>query len=734
MISTLGNRIVRVARRPSIRLRSRILARADQRARSRCGRATLALLLLLPLALPALAQAPAPAAQPDAPPQVRALLNLLADPAVRDWLEKQHGASQAARPAAPAEPELSPAGFVAERVGLIRQHLTELAAAAPKLPGELEGAATILLLEFEGRGLVEILFLLVGFVALGFGVQGLFLWATGRTRRRIVELSLDSVAERLRAVMARLAYGLGMITSFAIGSVGAFLVFPWPPLVREILLGYLLAFLAVRLAMVIGRFFLAPGAERFRILPMSTEAAVFWYRRLILLVAWFGVGWVTVEILGILGLPPPSRRLVAYALGLGLLAIALEMLWRRPVEAGQRRRGAATVLGSVYFVVVWLLWVAGSVYGLWLALLAAGLVASIRTTQRGVNHILRPPGMATAETGPPSVYAVALERGLRAGLIIAAALLLARGWHIDLGALTQSDTVFTRLLRGALTAVVIVLIADFAWHVLKTLIDRKLIEAQDLGRPETDEAHRKARLRTLLPILRNVIFIVLLAMAVLMALSSIGVEIGPLIAGAGVVGVAIGFGAQTLVRDIISGVFFLTDDAFRVGEYIQSGNFKGTVESFSLRSVKLRHHRGPLYTVPFGTLGAVQNMSRDWVIDKMQVGVTYDTDLDKARKLIKQVGKDLAEDPELGPNIIETLKMQGVEQFGDFAIQLRMKMMTKPGEQFVIRRKAYAMIKKAFDANGIKFAFPTVQVAGGVGDAAAAAARQGLAMTQPQPE
>ena len=111
------------------------------------------------------------------------------------------------------------------------------------------------------------------------------------------------------------------------------------------------------------------------------------------------------------------------------------------------------------------------------------------------------------------------------------------------------------------------------------------------------------------------------------------------------VGVAIGFGSQTLVKDIISGMFYLLDDAFRVGEYIQSGSYKGTVESFSLRSVKLRHHRGPLYTVPFGELGAVQNMSRDWVIDKLTIGVTYDTDLDKAKKLIKQIGKELAEDP-----------------------------------------------------------------------------------------
>jgi small-conductance mechanosensitive channel len=106
-------------------------------------------------------------------------------------------------------------------------------------------------------------------------------------------------------------------------------------------------------------------------------------------------------------------------------------------------------------------------------------------------------------------------------------------------------------------------------------------------------------------------------------------------------------------------------------------------------------------------------MSRDWVIDKMSVGVTYDTDLNKVKKIVKQIGKELAEDPEFKPKILETLKMQGVEQFGDYAIQIRMKMMTRPGEQFAIRRRANTMIKQAFDENGIEFAFPTVQIAGG---------------------
>ena len=238
------------------------------------------------------------------------------------------------------------------------------------------------------------------------------------------------------------------------------------------------------------------------------------------------------------------------------------------------------------------------------------------------------------------------------------------------------------------------------------------------------------RARTLLPLARKFLVVVLVVMTAMLILSAIGVNIGPLLAGAGVIGLAIGFGAQTLVRDIITGVFLLLDDAFRVGEYIVSGTYKGTVEAIGIRAVKLRHHRGPLYTVPFSELRGVQNQSRDWVIDKFSIGITYDSDIEKARKLIKKIGEKLAADPEHAPHIMEPMKMQGVDSFGDFAMQVRVKMKTRPGEQFVIRRKANALIKKAFDENGIKFASPTVMVSGGdaagVSNAAAAAAAQSI--------
>jgi small-conductance mechanosensitive channel len=280
-----------------------------------------------------------------------------------------------------------------------------------------------------------------------------------------------------------------------------------------------------------------------------------------------------------------------------------------------------------------------------------------------------------------------------------------------------------------LQALAILLLADLAWLIAASLIDRNLAAAQ--GEPGSEEeAHRRARLRTLLPIMRSALLVVLVVMALLMSLSALGIQVAPLLAGAGVVGVAIGFGAQTLVRDLFAKFSYLLDDAFRIGEYIESGAYKGTVEHLGGRSIRLRHHRGPLFTIPYGQLGAVKNSSRDWVIDKMTIGVAYDTDLDKAKKLIKKIGQELAENAEFAPNILEPLKMQGVEQFGDYAIQLRIKMKTRPNQQFTIRRRAYAMLKKSFAENGIQFAQPTVQVAGAGDASAAAAARQAMALSK----
>jgi moderate conductance mechanosensitive channel len=705
---------------------------------------SLALLFFLFILAPS-ANAQTPATQSPPPPQVQQLLNLLQDPAVRGWIDQQQPMMPA--PAGPptTAPEMTGSEMMAARTANMREHLAALAAAAPRLPGEFRSATDRLLAELRGRRLVDVLILVLGFVALGAGTEWVFRKVTATLQRRIVALPIETPSARIHAIGLRLAFGVSEVAIFGLGSIGAFLAFDWPPLLHQVVLAYLVAALVLRLALVLGRFLLAPDVagpqetEHFRIVPLSADAARFWYRRLALFVGWFAFGWATVDVLSALGFSLEARELVAYALGLVLLAIALNVVWTRPraadafpdVTVHSVYHAVTPWLLSLCLVLLWGLWVVGAMRLFWLLAVALLLPGAIKVARTASHHVSRPAGGSETPLAP-SLMAVFLDRGVRALLIVGAALLLAHAWNIDLVEMSGRDTLLTRLVRGALSSVVILLVADLIWQVAKSLIDRQLSQAVALSPPGTEAAVRQARLRTLLPIFRNVIFVVLAVVAVMMALSALGVEIGPLIAGAGIVGVAVGFGSQTLVKDVISGVFYLLDDAFRVGEYIQSGSYKGTVESFGFRSVKLRHHRGPLFTVPFGVLGAVENMSRDWVIDKLTIGVSYDSDFDQAKKLIKQIGKDLAEDPEFAPHIIEPLKMQGVEQFGDYGIQIRLKMMTKPGEQFVIRRRALTMIKQAFDENGIRFAVPTVQVAGHE-EAGPVAAYQALKLVKPPP-
>jgi small-conductance mechanosensitive channel len=614
---------------------------------------------------------------------------------------------------------------LAGRIDSLREHLRGLAAAAPRVGGELAAAVARVRGEMATHGVDHFFLLVAAFAALGFGAEGLFWMVSGGVRRSIMASPMNTPGERLRAMIARFGFATSWVAAFALGTIGAFLAFDWPPALRDALLRLLVAIVMARLSMTVGRLLFAPGAEKFRMLPIDTAEAWFWYRRLVLIVSFFAFGYSVVSWLSEQGVDEGVWRLVGYSFSLVLQLLVLEMVWRRP---GQRDEHFKTVgwLLTVAFVVLLLLRFGGAFPLFWLGALVLGVYGVMRLVTAIATHLQRAPGAPADQPVVPSVLSAAVVRAIRLVLIMAAGVVLVQNFGIDLAELMGGASVPLLVLRGLLSTIVIALFADLVWFVFKAMLERRLAEAQAVGDGANSQAGKAMRLRTVLPILRNVSFVTLAVIAVLTALSALGVDIAPMVAGAGVVGIAVGFGAQTLVKDIVSGVFFLFDDAFRVGEYIQSGGYKGTVESFSLRSVRLRHHRGPVYTVPFGELGAVQNMSRDWVIDKLSVGITYDSDPEKARKLIKKIGQELAADPALGPNILQPLKMQGIEQFGDFAIQIQMKMMTRPGAQYVLRRKAYAAIKTAFDANGIKFAFPTVQVAGGADPAVAAAAQNML--------
>lgn len=265
------------------------------------------------------------------------------------------------------------------------------------------------------------------------------------------------------------------------------------------------------------------------------------------------------------------------------------------------------------------------------------------------------------------------------------------------------------------------------YRALSLFIDRRMELEGGVAEPDEEQelggeggGTGATRVATLLPILRYVMIAVLFSIAVMVVLSTLGFDIGPIFAGAGVVGIAVGFGAQTLIRDVFSGAFFLMDDAFRKGEYVEINTTRGTVEKISIRSFQLRHHLGALHTIPFGEVSQLTNYSRDWVMTKLPLRVTYDTDVEKVRKLIKKLGQKLLEHPEIGHEFMEPLKSQGVYKMEDSAMIIRVKFMTKPGKQFSIRKIVYESIQELFAREGIHFAHKEVTVrladGGRVGD------------------
>ena len=697
------------------------------------------------LAAGASAQEAAPAAEP--PPQVKTFVDLLGDPAVQGWLRTQIDHPQpadAADATPPTGAELEATGieeFGTAAIEHFREHRKTLAEGLPRVPAELGAALGRLAEEVGGLGIVALAPLVAFFVGAGLVAEWLFLRSTRSLRKRLLVASEATVGSRVRKAALRLLLALVSVVAFAAASLGVFLAFDWPPLFRAVVGRFLFAFILMRLGLVVARVLLAPTSPQLRVIPIDTDDAVFWIRRWTALLAVFMFGWALATSFRELGAAQPTPLILAYLLGLGLVAITIETILRRRRTAvaeaaadgdlSDMPSAVPAIIGIAWTVALYLLWVQEAMRLFWLLLIAGLLPAAIKVTQRAVNNLLRPVGAdAVSVAEPHSVLAAVVERGARATLFIGAALLLAWGWGIDVGAVARGEAGLGRLVSAGVSIVLIVMLADFGWHVAKTAIDAQLHGATVDEHIDEEEMRRRSRIRTLLPILRNVLFVVIIVTTILMALAALGVQIGPLIAGAGVVGLAVGFGAQTLVRDILSGMFYLLDDAFRVGEYIVSGSAKGTVESFSIRSIKLRHQRGPIYTVPFGSLGAIQNMSRDWVVDKLIFNVPHDTDLDKMKRVVKQVGKDMMATPEVAHAMIEPLKMQGVNLVGDFAMTVALKMKCRPGEQFTARRKAYALLQKAFAQNDIHFAVPTVQVAGDPEAIQAAAAKQAMELVQ----
>ncbi|MEO1121947.1 MAG: mechanosensitive ion channel family protein, partial [Pseudomonadota bacterium] len=325
-----------------------------------------------------------------------------------------------------------------------------------------------------------------------------------------------------------------------------------------------------------------------------------------------------------------------------------------------------------------------------------------------------------------------LRGAWRVILGLAATVAIASLWGFDLLALAKGDNA-PRWLSAAFDIALTLLIGQLVWRLIQAaLYQERLVDSGDMEEVD-EEVGGPSRLQTLIPMFRILLLIVLTVVVLMIILSSLGVSIGPLLASAGIVGIAVGFGAQTLVRDIFSGMFFLIDDAFRVGEYIElDPETRGQVEAISIRSLQLRHHRGSVITIPFGEMKSVTNHNRDWVIYKMPFRLEPDTDPLKVKKIVKRIGFELLEDPEHGPKFLEPLKSQGVFQIDDdSALIMRVKFKCKPRMQFVLRREVYHRLQAAFDEAGIRFARKKVEVISSDPVAAGAAAALEAEKNQP---
>jgi small conductance mechanosensitive channel len=299
-------------------------------------------------------------------------------------------------------------------------------------------------------------------------------------------------------------------------------------------------------------------------------------------------------------------------------------------------------------------------------------------------------------------YLQLLNIAATVAICLLAALAILQAWGF--GSLEWLATPFGRRVGSSLVSIAItIIVALLLWEFVNALLDRYLARALGGG---LDELRRAARVRTLMPLLQNVMLGVLAVFVALVTLSEIGINIAPLLAGAGVIGIAVGFGAQTLAKDLISGISVILEDSIAVGDVVKLGDRSGVVEWMSLRSLRLRDGTGTVHWIPFGDVQIVSNLTKDFSYATCDMSVSYAADVDEVMAVMRKVATDMRADPEFGPMMRDEIEVWGIDQFLDSAVLVKARIKTAPGRQWPVAREFNRRIKKAFDAAGIDIPFP----------------------------
>lgn len=635
---------------------------------------------------------------------------------------------------------------------LLLEDNTSILAYGPKVPGNLAEVFGAIGEQDKGLGFFSVMFRAI----LAIGLGGIAVFVVSRmARQRISQLLELTPPEKsgsaiiwaglLRSipalinllVLAAVSTVIFLLMANNIG-IGGRMVF-------QALLGIVLIVLFVK---ILSTILFAPDDEKNRFLPIAGHLIKPLHRAFVLSLSVLVSGLLITRLVKGLGATPQTFAWVQIVLGTSVIAVFAYIIvfLKEPVKDGFladiKEKGGSWLkeqftahwhlFALLYLVVVWLVWLGQELSGTFtsngsfvvsmlivpsyfvLSFAGKSLIASLidslnlYTTEDDESGDIE---YDNAENSHEKRALLITKTHFVFKLVLAATLLT---WVFSLWGFQIPYA--TQMVKVLFKSLVVVALALVFWRFASSYIENKMEEAtpevavEEGVDDEFGGAVARGRSHTLLPMVRKLLGSVLMLMVVLIIISSLGVDIGPLLAGAGVLGLAVGFGAQKLVSDILSGFFFLLDDAFRVGEYIQAGKIRGTVEAITLRNVMLRHHLGMLQVVPHSDLGSVTNYMRGGIVIKFPLEFSYDTDIDKVRKIIKRVGQAMLEDEEVGDDFILPLKSQGVYEISNSVMVIRVKFTAKPGKQFVIKREAFRRITEALNAKGIYYAHRKVIV------------------------
>lgn len=543
---------------------------------------------------------------------------------------------------------------------------------------------------------------------------------------------------------------LGLIFFYG-ASYFSYMLFIWTESagVQKLFMASLLAITIIRAVNIISHIVFSPSVMHFRVVPMSCRSAktihnllvgVFAYITLVLALAVavrrLGGSVETVLLVQLffasLLLLITGIAVVVYRKTIRELIIAAAENERQGLTWGRKQFAAIWhILALTYLVILWFLlvndlsdpdtrnrgafilsffvvpiWMFADRIIQWVVKYA---VSTLKLHQEVYEDDVEPTEEDLVQREKGKELYLKIKGFARILLVGALVVWVASLWNIHIPFLSELAAVM-------LDSLIIFTIALVFWQLVSSWIEAKIQESIPEGEEEEDDdsewggAASRGRAYTLLSMLRKFIGTILAVMVTMTILSSMGVNIGPLLAGAGVVGLAIGFGAQKLVADMFSGFFYLLDDAFRVGEYLTAGNVSGSVESITLRNIMLRHHRGMLQIVPHSELGAITNFMRGGIVVKFNLDFPYDAPIDKIRKIIKKTGQRMLDNEEYGEDFIKPVKSQGVREITNSVMTIRVKFTAKPGTHFVIRREAFRLITEALNAQGIYYAHRKVIV------------------------